>query len=151
MKRTIVRTVLLLLLILPCAAAAGENLDNLDATALAQLETKASHASPREQSFLYTELVHVYSQLASRQLTAGDVDQAQVTLKKIQDYIGRIQSGLTRDAKKLKNAEMLLESARFRMGQLAHRVSTEDQPAVTATLQQIDKVHEQMLAQVFAH
>lgn len=152
MKVAIVRTMLLLLLMIPgVVAAAGETLDNLDAAALAHLEDKALHASPREQSYLYTELVHVYSQLAGRQLAAGDTNQAQATLKRIQFYIVRVQSGLTSKAKKLKSAEMLLESASFRMNQLAHRVSTEDQPSVQATLKEINKVHDEMLTQVFAH
>jgi len=132
-------------------AAAAENLDNLDAVHLAQLEDKASHASPREQSFLYTELVHVYSQVASQELAAGQTSQAQATLMRIQICIDRIQKGLTSNSKRLKNAEMLLESASFRMNQLAHRVSSEDQPSVQATLKQINKVHDEMLTQVFAH
>lgn len=152
MKTAIVRTIVLLLLIIPgMRTAAGENLDNLDSAALAHLEDKASHASPREQSFLYTELVHIYSQLAGQQIAAGQTNEAQTTLKRIQLCISRIQTGLTTHAKKLKNAEMLLESASFRMNQLAHRVSSEDQPSVQATLAQINKVHDEMLTQVFAH
>lgn len=152
MKSAIIRTVLLTLLLAPgLRAAAAENLDNLNSAALAHLEEKASHARPRDQSYLYTQLLHVYSQVAGQQLAAGQVTEAQTTLKRIQLCISRIQSGLTSHAKKLKSAEMLLESASFRMNQLAHRVSSEDQPSVQATLAQINKVHDEMLSQVFAH
>lgn len=152
MKVAIARIALLLIFVLPCfRSAAGENLDHLDAVALAHLEDKASHAAPRDQSFLYTELVHVYSELAGQQLTDGDTDKAQATFQKIQLCLTHIQTGLLANAKKLKNAEMLLQACTFRMSQLAHRVSSEDQPTVEATLQQLNKVHDQMLAQVFAH
>lgn len=150
MKR-IILTFASLLLILPTPAARAANLDSLDTLSVAQLESKASHAGAREQAFLYTELVHVYSQLAGQQLAAGQSGEAQATLKKIQDFIGRIQSGLSADAHKLKRSEMLLEAVSFRMSQLAHHASSEDQPALTATVQQIDKVHSEMLSQVFAH
>jgi hypothetical protein len=151
MKHAIL-TFALLLLILPAGRAArASNLDSLDPSAVAQLESKASHAELREQTFLYTQLVHVYSQLAGQQLAAGDSGKAHATLKKMEDFIGRIQIGLSADAHKLKRSEMLLEAASFRLSQLAHHASSEDQPALTATVQQIDKVHGQMLTQVFAH
>lgn len=151
MKRATLRLVCFLLLLLPVTYAEAANLDNLDATAVAQLEAKASRAGVREQAYLYTELVQVYSQVAGQQLAAGNSQQAQATLKRIQDYIGRIAASLSGNAHKLKRSEMLLEAASFRMTQLAHHASSEDQPALTATLEQIDKVHAQMLTQVFAH
>ena len=39
--------------------------------------------SPREQCFLYTELVHGLTQQAAAQLAAGDTDHATATLKQI--------------------------------------------------------------------
>ena len=152
MKIAIIKIAALLLCVLPALhAAAGSNLDNLDSQSRAQLELKASHANPREQPYLYTELVHVYSQLAAQQLTQGDTDSARATLKQIQLYIDRIKRGLSEKAKYLKHGEMLLESASFRMGQLARSVSSDDQPSVEATLKQMNLVHDEMLGQLFAH
>ena len=44
----------------PCALAYVSSIDNNlpDAQALAQLELRAQQAGPRDQCFLYTELVH---------------------------------------------------------------------------------------------
>lgn len=152
MKIAIIKIASLLLFVLPALhAAAASNLDNLDPDARAQLEQKASHANPREQTFLYTELVHIYSQLAAQQLTQGETDKARASLKQIQVYVDRIKAGLSEKAKNLKHAEMLLEAASFRMTQLAHSVSSEDQPSVQATLKDMNLVHDQMLGALFAH
>ena len=152
MKIAILKIAALLLFVLSALQiAAASNLDNLDSDARAQLELKASHAGPREQPYLYTELVHVYSQLAAQQLSQGETEKARASLKQIELYIDRIKLSLSEKAKNLKHAEMLLEAASFRMDQLAHHVSGEDQPSVQATLKQMNLVHDQMLGQLFAH
>src|SRR5229473_3037753 len=61
------------------ASSIDENLP--DAQALAQLELRAQQAGPRDQCFLYTELVHTMTEIAGRQMLDGDVDKASDTLK----------------------------------------------------------------------
>ncbi len=152
MRLTVASAALLLLLTLPNARAFASS-DNLalDAAGLAQLENRADHAAPREQCFLYTELVEVYTGVAARQLAAGDIEQASVTLKRVQSFAERIHIGLARDSKRLKNAEMRVHAASYRLGQFLRDVSTEDKPVVESTLKQLEKVHDELLTQVFAH
>jgi len=54
-----------------------------NAQALAQLEIRAQQAGPRDQCFLYTELVHTMTEIAGRQMLNGDIDKASDTLKKV--------------------------------------------------------------------
>ena len=71
--------VLLLSFSLPVRASSVD--DNLpDAQTLAQLELRAQQASPRDQCFLYTELVHTMTEIAGRQMLNGDIDEASATL-----------------------------------------------------------------------
>ncbi len=135
----------------PCARALAAADLSLDPAAIAQLEGRAEHAGQREQCFLYTELVHVYTEVAGHQMAAGDMDQASTTLKRIQHYADLIHMDLARDTKKLKNAEMLVHSSTYHLSQYMHRVSSEDEVIVASTLKQLDKVHDELLAQVFAH
>ena len=154
MRITVASTVLLLLsLSLPSARAASSGVTdtNLDAAGLALMEQRAEHAEARQQAYLYTELVQIYIQVAGRQIAAGDMDQANSTLTKIQHYTVLIHSGLAKNTKRVKDAEMILESARFHLGQYMHLVSSDDKAVVESTLKQLDKVHEEVLAQVFAH
>ena len=148
--RLYITAAFLLTLSLAPAFAAGSSL-TLDAAGLVQLEERAAQAVPREQCFLYTELVEIYTEVAAKQLAAGDIDQAGATLKRVQTYADRIHMGLARDTKRLKNAEMRVHAASFRLGQFLREVSTEDKPIVESTLKQLEKVHDELLTQVFAH
>ncbi len=150
--RLLVASAVLLLTSFPVNAFASSN-DSLalDAAGLAQLEIRADHAVPREQCFLYTELVEIYTDVAAKQLAAGDIDQASASLKRIREFAERIHVNLARDSKRLKNAEMRVHAASFRLGQFLREVSSEDKPVVESTLKQLDRVHDELLSQVFAH
>src|SRR5271168_4378245 len=104
--------VLLLVFSLPArASSVDENLP--DAQALAQLELRAQQAGPRDQCYLYTELVHTMTEIAGKQMLNGDIDQAAATLKKVNYYAKLIHSSLADNAKRIKNAEMLMEHTTY--------------------------------------
>ena len=134
-----------------CARAASHDELNLDPANISQLEQRAEHAEAREQAFLYTQLVHVYITLAGKQLAEGETDEAHASLKQVQHFAQLIHTALVKNAKKLKDSEMLLQAAAFRLGQCMRMVSSDDKPDLEATLHQLDGVNEEMLAQVFSH
>jgi hypothetical protein len=142
--------VLLLSFSLPVrATSVDENLP--DAQALAQLELRAQQAGPRDQCFLYTELVHTMTELAGRQMLNGDIDQASATLKKVNYYAQLIHFSLADNAKRIKNAEMLMHHTTYRLGEYLHKASSEDQDTLKATLKQLDQVHAELLTEVLKH
>lgn len=132
-------------------ASSSSDMATLDAGAMVQLESRADHAQAREQCFLYTQLIQAYTEVAGKQMAAGDMDTASVTLKRIQHFAELIHLNLARNAKKVKDAEMILRTANFRLGQFMHGVSTEDKSLVASTMSHLDKVHDELLAQVFTH
>src|SRR5271170_1865203 len=101
-----------------CTPVHAFNIDeNLpDAQALAQLELRAQQAGPRDQCFLYTVLVHTMTEIAGKQMMDGDFDQAAATLKKVNHYAQLIHISMADNAKRLKNAEMLLHHTTYRLG-----------------------------------
>ncbi len=115
------------------------------------LEQRAEHAQAREQAFLFTELVEIYTDLAGKEIAAGEVEEASVTMKHLQHYADRIHAGLARDTKKVKDAEMILHTATFRLSQAMKMLSSDDKSSMEVTLHQLEKVHDELLAQVFAH
>ncbi len=119
--------------------------------ALAQLELRASEANPREQCFLYTELVHSMTMRAGQEISDGDTDQAAVTLKQVNHYAHLIHLNLARDTKRLKDAQVLMHRTTYRLGQYLHLVSGNDKQTVQDTLKQLDQVNEELLTQVFQH
>jgi hypothetical protein len=115
-----------------------------------QLELRAQQASPREQCFLYTELVHSMTELAGKQMLAGETDQANATLKRVDHYAHLIHMALAANDKRLKNAEMLMHHTIQRLADYMHAASGDDQVALQSTLKQLDQVHGEILTQVFA-
>lgn len=134
----------------PVFASSGE--DNLpDAQALAQLELRAQQAGPRDQCFLYTELVHTMTEIAGRQMLNGNIDQATNTLKQVNHYAQLIHMDLASNSKRVKNAEMLMHQTTYRLNEYLHKASYEDQGTFKVTLKQLNQVHEELLAEVLKH
>jgi citrate lyase beta subunit len=123
----------------------------LNDQAITQLEQRAEQANPREQCFLYTELVSAMTETAGKQLNDGEIDRASATLKKVARYAQLIHMNLARDTKRLKNAEMMMHRTTYRLTEFLHHASTEDKPTLQATLKQLSDVQNEILTQVFNH
>jgi hypothetical protein len=137
-------------MILP-SARAHSTAEVLDEATLANLEARAEHAQPNEQAFLFTELIHEYVEVAGKQVAAGEMDEATATLQRVQTYADRIHNGLGKSTKRVKNAEKLMHLATYRLTELLHVISTEDIALIQATLKQLDRLHDELLQQVFSH
>jgi hypothetical protein len=131
------------------ASAPDENA--LDATALAQMELQAEHAQPREQCFLYTQVLHGLTELASRQMKAGDDIEAGNTMLHVNLVAAKLGKATVFDAKRLKNAEQLLEHTDRRLSDMVKVASGETRAAMQEALRQVDKAHTNLLSLVFAH
>jgi len=149
--RHIGMVLLVLLILFPAAtlgaATADKNLT--DEQAITQLEQRAQQANPRDQCFLYTELVSAMTELAGKQMVDGDTDHASAMLKKISHYAELIHIGLSSDPKRVKNAQMLMHRTTYRLGEYIHQASSEDQATLQATLKQLNQVQDELLTQVF--
>jgi hypothetical protein len=118
-----------------------------DAREVADLQAKAAAASPNEQPYIYAELVHSMTEIATAQFQAGDQEKA--SLRAAQGYAQKIQMNLLRDAKKLKNAEILIRHTAFRLKELMTGASLDDRPTLEATIQQLNQVQSEMMTQIF--
>jgi hypothetical protein len=138
-----------LALILPCVRAFAVDEKIADPQAMAALMAKADQAQPKEQCFLYAELVHQMTELAGQQYSAGDDDHASATLRLIQKYTQKIHAGVAANDKKLKNAEELVRHTSFRLTGILNSASYEDRQALQATLKQLEQVQTELMMQVF--
>src|SRR5580658_6288562 len=128
--------VLLTVSVLP-ARASGFDDKPIDQQSINALEAKILQAQPREQCFLYAELVHEMTEFSLRQYAAGDVAKASDLLKQIQQLTQKIHLSMSDDNKRLKNAEILLRHTAFRLTGMLHDSSFEDRPLVEQTLAQV--------------
>jgi len=120
-----------------------------DAQSIAALELKASQAQPKEQCFLYAELVHEMIEYSSAQYAAGEIDKAADTLKNVHVFAQKIHMMMANDEKRLKNAQILLRHTSYRLNELLHASSIEDRPLVEATLAQVNQIQTETMMQVF--
>jgi hypothetical protein len=134
---------------LSCARAFAIDDRIPDPQALAALMLKADQAQPKEQCFLYAELVHEMTELAGQQMNAGDGDHASATLRLIQKYAEKIHMGVAEDGKKMKNAEQLMRHTSFRLNGILNAASYDDRQALQATLKQLEQVQTELMMQVF--
>ena len=135
----------------PVFAYAGGSDQAANTDEIARLEQRAIRANPREQVYLYTELIHSWTEQAARELADGDSVQAKATLEQINHYVGLIHRNLAHDAKRLKVAQELIHNTTYRLTSVLHLVSEDDRAAVVETLKQLDQVNVELLAQVFTH
>jgi hypothetical protein len=129
-----------------CAHAVDERI--ADPQALAALMAKADQAQPKEQCFLYAELVHQMTELAGQQLSAGD-QRASETLHLVQKYAQKIHMGVAEDGKKMKNAEQLMRHTEFRLNDILNAASYDDRQVLQSTLKQLEQVQTELMMQVF--
>lgn len=119
-----------------------------DAHRLAELQAQAASAPPRDQPYLYAQLVHSMTNIAAAEYHAGHTRQASAALQQAHLYARRIHRSLLRNAKKLHNAEILVRHTAFRLRQLLMG-GIHDRSTVEATIQQLNQVQAEMLNQEF--
>jgi hypothetical protein len=127
---------------LSCARAFAIDDRIPDPQALAALMLKADQAQPKEQCFLYAELVHEMTELAGQQMSSGDGDHASATLRLIQKYAEKIHMGVAEDGK-------LMRHTSFRLNGILNAASYDDRQALQATLKQLEQVQTELMMQVF--
>lgn len=133
---------------IPACAASFDN-KVPDQQAIDALELRASSAQPKEQCFLYAQVVHQMIELSARQIATGDVERATGLLKRAQELTHRIHMALAGNDRKLKDAQILLRHTAFRLAEMLHAGSFEDKPLVEQTLAQLNEAQNETMLQVF--
>ena len=139
--------VLVALAIPACASSMDDKI--VDQQTINALETRASQAQPREQCFLYAELVHQMIEYSVRQYADGNVEKASGLLKRAQELAHKIHLTVSEDNKRLKNAQILLRHTAFRLTEMLHSSPFEDRPLVQQTLAEVNQAQTEAMMQVF--
>lgn len=133
------------------AAAFGPDETALDAATLSQMEIRADQALVRDQCYLYTQVVHGLTELAGRQLSAGLDEEAEATIRQVDVVANKLNVAVSKDPKRLKNAEQLLEHTSERLTDMVRAAADGQREVMQATLKHLNAVHTGLLAMVFAH
>ncbi len=130
-----------------CASSPDEKM--IDQQTITALEARIPNAQPREQCFLYAELIHQMTEFSMKQYAAGDTDKATDLLKQIQNLTKKLHLTMADNDKRLKNAEILLRHTAFRLTEFLHNSSSDDRDVVQATLAQVNQAESETMLQVF--
>jgi len=149
--RSLVPFATLALLAVSAAPVCASGFDDKtpDQQSIDALAIRASHARPREQCYLYAQLVHEMTEYSLRQYSAGNVEKAAELLRQIQPLTRKIHLSVADNNKRLKNAEMLLRHTAFRLSEMLHTSSFEDRTLVEQTLAQVNQAQTDAMMQVF--
>src|ERR1700739_3555387 len=120
-----------------------------DQQSIAALQAKVAQAQPKEQCFLYAELIHQMTEFSLKQYAAGDVEKANDLLKQIQTLTHKMHLSAGENDKRLKNAEILLRHTAFRLTEMLHNSSMDDRPLVQETLVQVNRAQSETMLEVF--
>jgi len=120
-----------------------------DPESIAALQARADQAQPREQCYLYAELVHEMTELSLHDYATGDIDKATILLKQVQQFAHKVHLSVGEDNKRLKNAEILLRHTAFRLHEMLRSSSYEDRPLLEETLAQVNQAENEAMMQVF--
>ncbi len=120
-------------------------------SALTDMEIKAAQAEPRERCFLYTELLHEWTEFAGRSLAAGDTASAETAIQHADANAARLKETINRDSKRLKNAELLMSRSVHRLSDIMRVSTLEQRESMEGVLRRVSDVHDDLLAAVFAH
>jgi hypothetical protein len=147
----IARYIPLVVLSALCIPAFGASFDNKppDEQSISALEQRASQAQPREQCFLYAQLVHEMIEFSAQQYAAGEADKASGWMKKALDLTHKLHGVLAVNDKKLKDAQILLRHTAFRLTELLHSGNSDDQELVQQTLAGLNQAQDEAMLQVF--
>jgi hypothetical protein len=148
MRMSPVALVLISALSIPVYAASFD--DKIpDQQSIDALEQRASQAQPKDQCFLYAQLVHEMIEFSANKYASGDVEKATSLLKRAQEFTHKLHVALAGNDKKLKDAQILLRHTAFRLSEMLHASSFEDRPVVQETLAQLNQAQDEAMMQVF--
>jgi hypothetical protein len=149
--RTIACSTILLAIVAVTSPALASSPDDkvIDQQSIAALEARIPQVQPREQCFLYAELIHEMTEFSLKQYAAGDVEKATELLKKVQLATKKLHMSMAENDKRLKNAEILLRHSAFRLTEMLHNSSSDDRPLVEETLAQVNHAQSETMLQVF--
>ena len=124
--------------------------DTPDQQTIDALTAKANQAQPRDQCYLYAEIMRDMTELSLRQYAAGNVAKASDLLKQIQELSRKIHLSVTDNDKRLKNAEILLSRTAFRLTEMLQSSDYQEQPLIRQTIADVNQAQNAALMQVFS-
>lgn len=147
-SRTILAVLVLPLLTAPVYAMGSDD-HQPNEQSITELQQKIQTAHPREQCYLYAELIHEMTEMSIQQYAAGNSNKGNALLQRVQELTHKLHKTVSDDDKRLKKAEILLRHTVFRLSEMLHDTGYQDRKVVAKTLQSVSQADNDAMLQVF--
>lgn len=97
----------------------------------------------------FAAVVRAEVEVADQQYTAGDSDKAQATIKELLEFTQKTVDAAKATHHDLKDAEIDLRKAEYRLNDVLHTLDAEDQPPVKKAVEQLEEARKDLLALMF--
>ncbi|HUX44774.1 MAG TPA: hypothetical protein VMV57_08500 [Terracidiphilus sp.] len=135
-------------LVVPTFALSPDE-ESVHQQAIAVLEQRIREAEPREQCFLYAQLINQMTEFSRHQYAAGNSGKANALLHQVQGLTQKLHKTVSENDKRLKKAEILLRRTAFRLNEMLHASSYPDRTLLQETLAQVNQADNDAMLQVF--
>lgn len=137
------RSQIIVVVLLLCAAA-------LAATDPQQQLNEAKRNVDRDPSPKHlSAVVRAEIEVADQQYTAGDNDKAKATIEELVKFTQKTVEAAKNSHHDLKDAEINLRKAEYRLNDVLHTLDAEDQPPVKKAVEQLEEARRDLLALMF--
>lgn len=120
-----------------------------DAQQLSAMAAHAAQAKPKDRCYLYAKLIRAVSRVIGRDVRNGDEAGTSSSLKAIRSYTAAINQNVSRKAKKLVDAQVILRQTAFRLNEMRMSASLGQQTDFQTTVSQVNQVQSHMMLTVF--
>jgi hypothetical protein len=148
MRRLVLLTIFVAL---SCPAFCSTDARTITLEEISMLQSRAEHAQPEEQCFLYAQIIAGMSQEVDRQLAAGDSAKAAAALERMQAYAVRIHSSVGVKTKRIKDTEILIRETARHMEAMVRHADIEDQDMLHSALGKLNMLQADLMLHVFQH
>ena len=118
---------------------------------IADLESRAERAQAKDQPYLYAEIIAQMTVRLDSEMAAGQLDKATTHLNRVAEYTRRLHSAIGADARKLRDAEILIRETSLRMDQMVKQSSLDNRDTLHAVAAKLNEVQSELMLKVFAH
>jgi hypothetical protein len=116
---------------------------------LEALKARAESARLHDQPRLFATIAHREVNEADRFYTAGDIANAKKAVDEVVRYATRATEAAQKSGKHLKKTEILLRETARRLDDFRETVNFEDRAYLKAAVEQVEKLRQQLLDQMF--
>jgi hypothetical protein len=114
-----------------------------------EMKARAERKSSADRARAYADIARELVELANQQFTAGEVENAQNSIKDAVTYSEKSAAAAQEKGKKIKDTEITLRETARRIEEVRRTLAVDDQPPLVTAAARIEELRRQLLEHMF--